>query len=128
MDGRSLPAGCSLAASNASQSQTPRRVRLVTRIAPTHQSRRRAPALLHAGADALVVLCAVLGKELRGLRVGRGRRVRVAQQRLNGGEYGSDVVNRAPLVLQDVEADLPVGVDCGAFETGRRGDKGNGEC
>lgn len=40
--------------------------------------------------------------EARGLRVGGGGRVGVAEEGLDGGEDGRDVVDGGPLVLQDV--------------------------
>lgn len=49
--------------------------------------------------------------EPRGLRVGGGVWVGVAEERLDGGQDGGDVVDWAPLVLQNVEADGAVGVD-----------------
>ena len=55
-----------------------------------------APALLDASLDSFFVLPPVLLEELRGHRI-RGRiRVRVAQQRLNGGQNSSDIVSWAP--------------------------------
>ena len=71
----------------------------------------RHPRLLNNFLDLPLILAPVLLVEARGLRVGGRARVGVAQQRLDRGEDGGDVVDGRPLVLQDVEADRAVGVD-----------------
>jgi len=60
------------------------------------------PRVLDDFADPARVLASVLLVEPRRFGVGWRGRVGVAQQRLDGGEDGGDVVNWAPLVLQDV--------------------------
>ena len=70
------------------------------------------PRLLDHLADAARVLALVFCVEPRGLAVGRARGVGVRQQRLDACEDARDVVDRAPQVLQDVQADAPVLVDC----------------
>lgn len=82
-------------------------------------ARRRAlpccirPAALDDGGHSLVVLPPVVYVHSSRLRVGRRVGIRVAQQRLDGCEHRRHIVNRAPVVLQDVEADAAVRVDCG---------------
>lgn len=78
------------------------------------------PTLLDDLAHAAVVLAPVLLEQTRGLRVSRRVRVRIAQQRLDGREDRRDVVDRGPLVLQNVQADLTVIVDCTAARKNRQ--------
>ncbi|EJK48178.1 hypothetical protein THAOC_33053 [Thalassiosira oceanica] len=66
------------------------------------------PALLDDLPHAPVVFPPVLVVQPAGLGVGRARRVGIAQQTLYAREYRANVVDRTPLVLQYVEADLPV--------------------
>lgn len=61
----------------------------------------------------LVVLSPALGIHARRLGVGGRVGVGVAQQRLDACQHRRHVVYRAPVVLQDVQADAPVRVDCG---------------
>lgn len=44
--------------------------------------------------------------------VGRGVRIWVAEQRLDRGQDGADVVDGAPLVLENIETDLSIIVNC----------------
>ena len=62
--------------------------------------------VLHALHHPPVVLVLVLVPQPRRLGVGGRRGVGVAQQRLDGREDRRDVVDRAAVVLQDVEADV----------------------
>ena len=57
------------------------------------------PALLHAGLDSLLVLPLVLFVQLGCQGVGRGVGVGVAQQGLDAGENGGDVVGGTPSAL-----------------------------
>eukprot|EP00563_Minutocellus_polymorphus_P021434 CAMPEP_0197721714 /NCGR_PEP_ID=MMETSP1434-20131217/4679_1 /TAXON_ID=265543 /ORGANISM="Minutocellus polymorphus, Strain CCMP3303" /LENGTH=142 /DNA_ID=CAMNT_0043306771 /DNA_START=306 /DNA_END=731 /DNA_ORIENTATION=- len=69
-----------------------------------------------------VVLPPVLVVEAAGLGVGGTGGVGIAQQALDAGQNGRDVVDRAPLVLEDVEADLAVVVDVGVEHFGEEAD------
>ena len=82
------------------------------------------PALLHNIPHPSVVLPSILVVEAAGLGVGRTGGVGIAQQALDAGEDGRDVVDGTPLVLQDVEADLAVVVDVGVEHLGEEADVG----
>eukprot|EP00962_Isochrysis_galbana_P051168 scaffold22526_cov101-Isochrysis_galbana.AAC.1 len=92
----------------------------------------RLPRLLHNLLDLALVLAPVLLVQPGRLRVRRRVWVWVAEQRLDRGQDSRDVVNRAPLVLQNVQADGAIGVDwrrrgrgnvnqCGAAASGASG-------
>ena len=53
----------------------------------------------------------VFCEEPGGLGIGRGVRVGVREKGLNGRQDRGDVVDRAPVVLQDVQAYGTIGVD-----------------
>ena len=72
----------------------------------------RGPRLLHDLLDLALIFTAILLVEARGLGVRWGVRVWVAEQRLDGREDRRDIINGAPLILEDVEADRAIGIDC----------------
>lgn len=55
----------------------------------------------------------MVGPKRGRLRVERRVVVRLSEQALDGEEDGADVVGGGPFVLEDVEADVAVGVDVG---------------
>lgn len=63
--------------------------------------------------DASIIFAAVLVVQPARLRIGRRGGIGIAQQGLDAGQYGGYVVNRRPLVLQNIQADLSVIVDVG---------------
>lgn len=71
------------------------------------------PALLHGSSNAPNVLLHILAIKLSRLRIGRAIRVRIMKEGLDGSEDGSDVVSGRPAILENVEAELAVGVDVG---------------
>lgn len=68
-------------------------------------------ALLSYPPDAFVIGSSVLQVELCCFRVSRGGAVGVREERLNGREESADVVARRPLILEEVQAEVPVSVD-----------------
>merc|ERR1712157_591623 len=71
------------------------------------------PRLLYDFPNAAVVFTAVLIIQTTCLRIGRRGGIGIAQKGLNTGKYGRYIVNRGPLVLQNVQTNLPVIVDVG---------------
>ena len=80
------------------------------------------PALLDNLPHPPVVLPPILVVKPAGLGVGRTGGVGIAQQTLDAGEDGGNVVDGTPLILEDVEADLPVVVDVGVEHFGEESD------
>jgi len=69
------------------------------------------PRKLHDFPHAAVVFTPVLVVQSARLRVRRRGGIGIAQQRLDAGQYGGYVVDRGPLVLQNIQANLPVVVN-----------------
>lgn len=69
------------------------------------------PALLNSLANPLGVLPPVLLVKITGLNVGRACSVRIIKQTLYARQDCSNVVGGTPAVLQDIQAQLPGGVD-----------------
>ena len=80
------------------------------------------PALLDNLPHPPVVLPPIFVVKPAGLGVGRTGGVGIAQQTLDAGEDGGNVVDGTPLVLEDVQADLPVVVDVGVEHFGEEPD------
>ena len=68
------------------------------------------PTQLDALDNAAVVLAPILLKQLCGLDIRRRVGIRVRQQRLNRRENCGYVIDRRPLVLQNVETDAAIAV------------------
>ncbi len=81
-------------------------------------TRLRHPGLLDDLLHLLVVLAAVLLEQARRLGVGWGVGVGIAKQGLYRRQHGGDVVDGAPVALQDVEADAAVVVHVGVEQFG----------
>lgn len=76
------------------------------------------PRSLDGLGDAPLVLALILREEPRGLAIGGAIGVGVAQQALYGSKDGRHVVDRAPIVLQDVKAYAAVRVHIRMEELG----------
>lgn len=74
--------------------------------------------------DTLVILSAVLLKEPGGLRIGWGVWVGVAQEALNRSKNGRNIIDWAPVALQNVKTDAAIIVDVRMEQLGDELDDG----
>lgn len=69
------------------------------------------PTLFHDLAYSPVVFTLVLTKHPSSFRISRGVWIGVAQQRLNRGKYSCYIIDWAPLILQNVQANASISIN-----------------
>lgn len=69
------------------------------------------PAILHHCTHPLIIFSAVPLVQLGGLHVSWGCGIGVTEETLDTGQYGGDVVDGRPLVLEDIQTDFSIRID-----------------
>lgn len=80
------------------------------------------PTLFDNFPHASIVFATIFIVKSGGFGIGRRSRIGIAQERLDGRQYGRNIINRGPLILQNIQADLSVIVNVRMEHLGQESD------